>query len=104
MADLAAGELAVLHREVEITTYVADADELLASLVPEGQWVWIADKRIFTGSLRHRTQCYHYQQYLNRRDTERIHQNTPSRWMQFSSGLMTTLTNAKKRDAWTIGK
>lgn len=67
MADLVAGELAVVHTEVAITTYVADVDELPASLVPEGQWVSMADKRIFTGSLRHIAQCYHYQQYLNRR-------------------------------------
>jgi hypothetical protein len=104
MADLVAGELNIFHREVAITTYVADADELLASLVPDGQWVWMADSRIFTGSLRHRAQCYHYQQYLNRRDTERIYQNTPSRWTQFSSGLMFMLTNAKKqRSARTRG-
>jgi hypothetical protein len=43
--------LTILHREVAITTYVANADELLASLVPEGQEVWMADNRIFTGSL-----------------------------------------------------
>ena len=97
MADLVAGKLNILHGEVAITSYVADADELLASLVPDVQWVWMADNRIFTGSLRHRVQCYHYQQYVNRRDTKRIHQNTPSRWTQYSSGLMSALTNAKKR-------
>ena len=57
----------------------------------------MADNRIFTGSLRQRFQTHQYQQYLNRRDTERIHQNTPSRWTQYSSGLMSTLTNVKKR-------
>ncbi len=98
MADLVAGELATLHREVTITTYLADADELLASLVPGGQWVWMADNRIFMGSLRQRAQCHQFQQYLNRRDTERIHQNTPSRWTQFSSGLMTTQTYTKNAD------
>jgi hypothetical protein len=53
MADLAAGESNILHGEVTITSYVADADELLASLVPDGQWVWMADNMIFTGSLHH---------------------------------------------------
>jgi hypothetical protein len=65
MADLVAGALNILHGEVAITSYVADADELLASLVPDGEWVWMADNRIFTGSLRHGVQSYHYQQYLN---------------------------------------
>ncbi len=97
MADLVVGELNILHGEVAITSYVADADALLASLVPDGQWVWMADNRIFTGSLLHRVQSYHYQQYLSRRETERIHKNTPSRWTQFSSGQMFILTNAKKR-------
>ncbi len=36
MADLVAREL-VLHREVEITTFTADADDLLSALTSEGQ-------------------------------------------------------------------
>jgi hypothetical protein len=32
LADLVAGELVILHSEVEIITYSADADELLSSL------------------------------------------------------------------------
>jgi hypothetical protein len=77
LVDLVAGDLALLNNKVEIKTYTADADEVLASIIPAGQWVWMADNRVFTGSLRHRAQCQQFQQYLNRRDVERIHQNAP---------------------------
>lgn len=39
MADLVAGKLAALYREVDITAFSADADDLLNALTPEGQLV-----------------------------------------------------------------
>ena len=46
MADLVAGELSVLHKEIKITTFTADGDALLNALVPEGQWVWTRGSQI----------------------------------------------------------
>jgi hypothetical protein len=37
MADLVAGELANLQKEIHITTFTADAEALLSALVPVGQ-------------------------------------------------------------------
>jgi hypothetical protein len=53
MADLVADELADLHREVNITVCTADAEKLLNALIPEAQWVWKSNHRLYTGSLRH---------------------------------------------------
>ena len=33
MADLVAGELTILHKEIQITTFTADAESLLHALV-----------------------------------------------------------------------
>jgi hypothetical protein len=61
MADLVAGELATLHKEIRITTFTAHAEALLTALVPAGQWVWKKGSELFTGSLRHSMQRLHYQ-------------------------------------------
>jgi hypothetical protein len=58
MADLVAGELANLQKEIQITTFTADVEALLSALVPVGQWVWTAQ------CLRHTMQRYHYHQYI----------------------------------------
>jgi hypothetical protein len=71
MADLVAGELTTLHREIQITTFTADAESLLNALVPAGQWIWTTGSQLFTGSLRHSMQRLHYQEYLVNRDNNR---------------------------------
>ena len=51
---------------------------------------------VLTESLRSISHQYQFQQYLNRRDTDRIHSNAPSRWTRYSTSLMVHLTHAKK--------
>ena len=97
MADLAAGELAVLHKEVQLPTFSADAEELLQALVPAGQWVWMADSQLFTGSLRHSMERLHHQRYLVDRDKDRQRRNAPPRWIHNGTALMVSLTHAKQR-------
>jgi hypothetical protein len=75
MADLVAGELVNLRKEIQITTFTADAEAFLSALVPVGQWVWMAHSQLFTGSLRHTMQRYHYHQYLVNRDNDRRRRN-----------------------------
>jgi len=62
-------------------TFTADAEALLSALIPPGQWVWTTNSQLFTGSLRHSMQQYHYQQYLVNRDDDRERRNTPPRWI-----------------------
>ena len=97
MADLVAGELTTLHREIQITTFTADADSLLNALVPAGQWVWITGSQLFTGSLRHSMQRLHYLEYLVNRDNNRQLRAAAPRWTHNSVALMVTLTHAKGR-------
>ena len=54
------------------------------------------ENKVLTESLRNISHRYQFQQYLNRRDTDRIHSNAPSRWTQYSTSLMAHLTHAKK--------
>ncbi len=96
MADLVAGELATLHKEIQVTTFTADAEAFLSALVPAGQSVWTANSQLFTGSLRHSMQRYH-QQYLVNRDNYRQRRNAPPRWIHNSIALMVSLTHAKQR-------
>jgi hypothetical protein len=96
MADLAAEELAALHKEVQITTFTADAEGLLQALVPAGQWVWMAESQLFTGSLRHSMERLHYHRYLVDRDNDRQRRNAPPRWIHNCTALMVSLTHAKQ--------
>ena len=97
MADLVAGELSVLHKEIKITTFTADGDALLNALVPEGQWVWTRGSQIFTGSLRHSKQRLQHEQYLTNRDSDRQRRTAPPRWTHNCTALMISLTSAKHR-------
>ncbi len=80
MADLVAGKLAALQEEVQIKTFTADAEGLLHALIPAGQWVWMEESQLFTGSLRH-MERHHYQQYLVDRDKDRQRRNASPRWI-----------------------
>jgi len=85
--------------EIQITTFTADAflSAFLSALVPAGQWVWTSNSQLFTGSLRHSMQRYHYQRYLVNRDDDRHRRNAPPRWVHNSAALMVSLTHAKQR-------
>ncbi len=100
MADLVAGKLTTLHREIQITTFTADAESLLNALVPAGQWVWTTGSKLFTGSLRHNMQRLHYQEYLTARDNNRQLRAAAPRWTHNSVALMVTLTHAKGRRSY----
>jgi hypothetical protein len=92
MADLVAGKLSVLRKEIKITTFTVNGDILLNALVPKDQWVWTTGSQLFTGSLRDTKQILQHEQYLNSRDSD-----APPRWIHNSTALMISLTCAKQR-------
>ena len=64
--------------------------------LPPGTWQWQEGQIPFHRSLQKRSQSHQFQQYKNTRDMKRIYANESSRWTQYSSPLMATLTRIKR--------